>query len=53
MARLDYEEREGKLIDASKVRDDAFQTGRMVRDGLLAIPDRMPMYWPQKRMRRQ
>ena len=41
MAKLDYEEREGKLVDAAKVRDDAFQTGRMVRDGVLAIPDRM------------
>ena len=41
MAKLDYEEREGKLVDARKVRDDAFQTGRMVRDGLLGIPDRM------------
>ena len=41
MAKLDYEEREGKLVDARKVRDDAFQTGRMVRDGVLAIPDRM------------
>ncbi|MTI15136.1 hypothetical protein [Sansalvadorimonas verongulae] len=41
MARLDYEEREGKLVDARKVRDEAFQLARMVRDGMLAIPDRM------------
>ena len=41
MARLDYEEREGKLVEAVKVREDAFQTGRIVRDGLLGIPDRM------------
>ena len=41
MARLDFEEREGKLIDATKVKEEAFQVGRMVRDGLLAIPDRM------------
>ncbi|MTI13014.1 hypothetical protein [Sansalvadorimonas verongulae] len=41
MARLDYEEREGKLVDAKKVREDAFQQARMIRDGFLGIPDRM------------
>ncbi|WP_281648167.1 hypothetical protein [Parendozoicomonas sp. Alg238-R29] len=41
MARLDFEEREGKLIDAAKVREDAFRVGRMIRDALLGIPDRM------------
>ena len=41
MAKLDYEEREGKLVDATQVKEQAFQTGRMVRDGVLAIPDRM------------
>ena len=42
MARLDYEEREGKLVDAARVREDAFpRWGRMLRDGALAIPDRM------------
>ncbi|WP_281647584.1 hypothetical protein [Parendozoicomonas sp. Alg238-R29] len=41
MAKLDYEEREGKLVDAGKVKEEAFQVGRMIRDGVLAIPDRM------------
>ncbi len=41
MARLDYEEREKQLIDASQVREEAFQAGRIIRDALLAIPDRV------------
>ncbi len=41
MAKLDYEEREKQLVDARKVREDAFQAGRLVRDALLGIPDRM------------
>ena len=41
MARLDYEEREGKLVDAAKVREEGFQAGRMIRDALFAIPDRL------------
>ncbi len=41
MAKLDYEEREKQLVDARKVREEAFQTGRLVRDALLGIPDRM------------
>ncbi len=41
MARLDYEEREGKLFEAGKVYEEGFQTGRQVRDALLGIPDRI------------
>ncbi|WP_257292916.1 hypothetical protein, partial [Endozoicomonas sp. ONNA1] len=41
MARMEYEEKAGKLTDAAKVRDDAFRAGRMLRDALLGIPDRL------------
>ena len=41
MAKLDYEEREGKLVEARKVYEEGFQTGRQVRDALLGIPDRL------------
>ena len=41
MAKLEYEQKAGKLTDAAKVRDDAFQAARMTRDALLGIPDRM------------
>lgn len=40
MAKMEYEEKSGKLTDASKVKDDAFRAGRMIRDALLGIPDR-------------
>ena len=40
MAKMEYEEKSGKLTDAVRVRDDAFQAARMVRDALLGIPDR-------------
>ena len=41
MARLQYEEKAGKLISAKEVQADGFKAGRMVRDGLLAIPIRV------------
>jgi hypothetical protein len=41
MARLDYEEKSGKLIDVEKVKAQAFNTGRSIRDALLNIPDRV------------
>lgn len=41
LKRLEFEELSGKLIAADKVREDAFQTARYVRDALLAIPDRV------------
>ncbi len=41
LAKLDFEERSGQLTDATKVKNDAFKTGRIVRDELLAIPDRL------------
>ena len=41
MAKMEYEEKSGKLTDAARVRDDAFQAARMLRDALLGIPDRL------------
>lgn len=41
MAKMEYEEKAGKLTDASKVREEAFRAGRIVRDSLLGIPDRL------------
>ncbi|MEW6505508.1 MAG: hypothetical protein AB1457_16240 [Chloroflexota bacterium] len=39
--KLEYEERIGKLVDAKKVQETAFDIARRVRDGLLNIPDRV------------
>ncbi|WP_299735410.1 hypothetical protein [uncultured Endozoicomonas sp.] len=41
MAKMEYEEKAGKLTDASKVKSEAFRAGRIVRDALLGIPDRL------------
>ena len=41
MVKMEYEEKAGKLTDASKVKADAFRAGRIVRDSLLGIPDRL------------
>ncbi|UYM16203.1 hypothetical protein [Endozoicomonas euniceicola] len=41
MAKLEYEQKNGQLTDAAQVRSDAFKAGKMVRDGLLALPDRL------------
>ena len=41
LSKLDYEEKSGKLTDAAKVKNDAFKAGRIVRDELLTIPDRL------------
>jgi phage terminase Nu1 subunit (DNA packaging protein) len=41
LARLKYEQQAGTLIDAEAVKKEAFKVARMVRDGLLNIPDRV------------
>ena len=41
LAKLEYEEKTGKLIDAEKVKRDAFELARTVRDHILNIPDRI------------
>lgn len=41
LAKLDYEERSGKLIAVDQVKASAFKVARTVRDGLLNLPDRV------------
>ncbi len=41
MSKIEYEERIGKLVDAEKIRDEAFKMARTVRDSMLNIPDRV------------
>lgn len=40
-AELDYLERTGELIDRDQIKTAAFQRGRVVREALLSIPDRV------------
>ena len=41
LAKLDFEERSGKLVDADQVRAQIFALGRRARDTLLGVPDRL------------
>ena len=41
MAKLDFEERSGKLVDADQVRAQTFSLGRRLRDTFLGLPDRV------------
>ena len=41
LARIEYEERVGRLLDAEEVRAAAFACARRARDLLLAMPDRV------------
>lgn len=41
LARLDYEERTGKLVPIDKVKVDAFRCARAARDSILAVPERL------------
>jgi hypothetical protein len=41
LARLEYEERSGKLVNADEVRAEAFKLARTVRDAMMNIPDRI------------
>jgi len=41
LAALDLAEKEGKLIEAAAVEREAFRVARLVRDGILNIPDRI------------
>jgi len=41
LAKLEYEEKVGKLIDADQVRESAFKLARQTRDGVLNIADRV------------
>lgn len=41
LLELELRERKGRLVDAEKVKSAAFAQGRIVRDNLLNIPDRI------------
>ena len=41
LAKLDFEQRSGRLVDADEVRAHIFGLGRRMRDTLLGIPDRL------------
>ena len=41
LAKLEYDEKSGLLVKADAVKNEAFKTARIVRDGLLNIPDRI------------
>lgn len=41
IAKLHYEEKAGKLVDADKVKVEAFRVGRIVRDAILGVADRI------------
>lgn len=39
--RLDYEQRIGELVTVRDVKDEAFKVGRIIREGMLALPERL------------
>ena len=41
LAKLEYEERSGKLVDADQVRAQIYALGRRLRDSFLGVPDRL------------
>ena len=41
LTRLEFEEREGRLVDVVQVRAQVFEAARRTRDLILAIPDRL------------
>ena len=41
MVKLDYEKAIGTLVEKSDVGKEAFRTGRIVRDTLMGLPDRL------------
>jgi len=41
LAKLEFEERSGKLVDADEVRAQVFALGRRMRDAMLALSDRV------------
>lgn len=41
LAKLEYEEKSGKLVSAADVKNEAFKVARIVRDNMLNIPDRV------------
>jgi hypothetical protein len=41
LAKLEFEQKSGKLVDADEVRAQIFALGRRARDSLLGVPDRL------------
>ena len=41
LARLEYEEKAGKLVSVDAVRVQAFKAHRMIRDAIMNLPDRL------------
>jgi len=41
LAKLEFEERSGKLVDADDVRAQVFALGRRMRDAMVTLPDRL------------
>jgi uncharacterized protein YxjI len=41
LKKLEYEQKNGDLLEKSSVERDAFETARRVRDSILNIPDRI------------
>lgn len=41
LAKLEYDERSGKLVDAEAVKNEAFKHARATRDAMQNIPDRV------------
>jgi hypothetical protein len=41
LAKLDFEERSGRLVNADDVRAQVFALGRRMRDAMVALPDRL------------
>ena len=41
LAKLEFEVKSGKLVDADEVRAQVFALGRRARDALLGVPDRL------------
>ena len=41
LAKLEYEEKTGSLVRADAVKNEAFRIARVMRDGILNIPDRI------------
>lgn len=41
LARMDYEERAGRLVDATEIQAQAFNAGRRIREHLITMADRI------------
>jgi len=41
LAKLDFEEKSGRMVDSQDVQNEAFKIARAVRDAMLSIPDRI------------